>query len=70
MVDHTSIELQSPLTQAERRDLIKQDRKAREQQQRPATFKAFADAFANEARDGRYAKSDHGATIKPLPSGP
>jgi hypothetical protein len=66
---HTSTELQSPLTQDEKRREMEQDRKARKQQG-PTTFKDFASAFANETRGGRYAKSDAAPLIKPLTSGP
>jgi hypothetical protein len=61
----TSTELQSPLTQQERRDVMKQDRKVREQQQGQTTFKDFASAFANEGREGRFKKLDQPVT--PLP---
>jgi hypothetical protein len=44
--------------QSERRQVLQDDR---------ATFRSFADAFANEARGGRFAKSDHASMVKPLP---
>jgi hypothetical protein len=59
----TSTEVQSPLTQDEKREVLKNDRRVREM----TTFRSFADAFANETRGGRFAKSDTGPTIKPLP---
>jgi hypothetical protein len=64
---NTSTEVQSPLTQDEKRRELEQDRKAREQ---PATYKDFTSAFANENRGGRYGKSDSTSLIKPLTSGP
>jgi hypothetical protein len=60
----TSIELQSPLSQAEKRALIKNDQKVREG---PTTYKDFESAFANEGRGGRFAKSSDDQAIKPLP---
>jgi hypothetical protein len=62
----TSTELQSPLTQDEKRDLMKNDQKVREQ----ATYKDFASAFASENKGGRYGKSNASGTIQPLTSGP
>jgi hypothetical protein len=53
MTDTT--EVYSPLTQQERRDVMKQDRKVREQQGQ-TTFKDFASAFASENSGGRFAK--------------
>jgi hypothetical protein len=66
-VTHTSTEYHSPLTQEEKLREVKQDQKAGEQQQAPATFKDFASAFANENRGGRFGKSGTDQTIKPLP---
>jgi hypothetical protein len=59
----TSTELQSPLSQDEKRAVMKNDQKVREQ----ATFKDFASAFANEGREGRFKKLDQPVT--PLPPG-
>jgi hypothetical protein len=70
MTTTISTELQSSLTQEEKRREMEQDRKVREQQQRPPTFKDFASAFANETKGGRFAKSGTGSTVQPLPSGP
>jgi hypothetical protein len=64
---NTSTEVQSPLTQDEKRREMEQDRKAREQ---PATYKDFASAFASENKGGRYGKSSASATVQPLTSGP
>ena len=44
-------------SQSERKEVLKNDR--------PSTFKDFT--FANETRGGRYAKSDSGPTVRPLP---
>ena len=38
-----------------------------ERRERSTTYKSFASAFADETKGGRYAKSDSGPTIKPLP---
>jgi hypothetical protein len=59
----TTTEVQSPLSQDEKRREMENDRKV-------ATFKSFTDAFANETRGGRYGKSDSTSLIKPLTSGP
>jgi hypothetical protein len=58
-----STELQSPLTQAEKRREMENDRKVREGQ---TTFKSFADALANEDRGGRFTKVE--SPPKPLPA--
>jgi hypothetical protein len=63
----TTTEVHSEFTQQQKRDVLDDDRKARE---RPATFKDFASAFANETRGGRFAKSSTDQTVTPLPSGP
>jgi hypothetical protein len=60
----TTTEVQSPLTQDEKRRELENDRKVR------TTFKSFTDAFVNETRGGRYGKSDSTSLIKPLTSGP
>jgi hypothetical protein len=60
----TTTEIPSEFTQQQKRDVMESDRKARE---RPATFKDFASAFANETRGGRYGKSDASALVRPLP---
>jgi hypothetical protein len=57
---HTTTEVQSPLTQAEKRREMEQDRKA-------TTFRSFADAFVSENRGGRFGKSGNDQTVKPLP---
>jgi hypothetical protein len=59
---NTSTELQSPLTQDEKRALIKNDQKVREG---PTTYKDFTSAFEN--RGGRFGKSNTGQMIQPLP---
>jgi hypothetical protein len=57
----TSTELQSPLTQAEKRREMENDRKVRQ----ATTFKDFASAFASEGREGRFKKVE--SPPKPLP---
>ena len=52
-------------SQSDRREVLQNERRAREQG--PSTFRSFADAFANETRGGRFAKSSDATTIKPLP---
>jgi hypothetical protein len=63
----TSTEVYSEFTQQQKRDVMESDRKARE---RPATFKDFESALANEQRGGRFAKSSSDQTVTSLPSGP
>jgi hypothetical protein len=58
----TSTELESPLSQDEKRAVMKNDRRVREQ----TTFKSFADALANEGREGRFKKVE--SPPKPLPA--
>jgi hypothetical protein len=57
----TSTELQSPLTQAEKRREMENDRKVREQ---GTSFKSFEEAFVND-RGGRFTKVE--SPPKPLP---
>jgi hypothetical protein len=59
-------DLQAPLelTDEEKRRVLDNDRRVREQ----ATFKSFADAFANEGREsGRFKKLDVTPIVKRLP---
>jgi hypothetical protein len=63
---HTTEEVYSPLTQQEKLDVMKQDRKVKEQQQGQTTFKDFASAFTSENSGGRFAKINP-PTVQPLP---
>jgi hypothetical protein len=55
---------QVEITQAEKRQVLANDQRVREQ----TTFKSFSDAFANEGKEsGRFAKLNVVPVVQPLP---
>jgi hypothetical protein len=60
----TATDPQPQITQEEKRRVLENDRRAREQ----ATFKSFSDAFANEGKEsGRFSKLNVAPVVHPLP---